>query len=193
MTSTMSSRFTASFIVTAWPLAPMYVTLGPMARSTGSMRSNAASSPPIMSDALPCCTVTGLPESGASSIARPRLRELGRDGPRDVGRDRAHVDIDGAGPDALEHAVLAERDGLHGRAVGHDRERDVGGRRDGGRRVGRLHALLDEGRRALARAIPARNRVTGCDQARHDDLAHGAEADKSDVHPTPSVAAAQRQ
>ena len=49
----------------------MYVTFGPIARSTGSTRSNVALSPPIISDALPCSTVTGLPESGASSIAKP--------------------------------------------------------------------------------------------------------------------------
>ena len=42
-----------------------------MARITGSARSNAGRSPPTMSEALPCASVTGLPEIGASSIAKP--------------------------------------------------------------------------------------------------------------------------
>src|SRR6266516_3148578 len=44
-----------------------------MARKTGSMRSKAALSPPTMTAALPCASVTGLPEIGASSMATPCL------------------------------------------------------------------------------------------------------------------------
>ena len=51
----------------------MRVTLGPIASSTGFTRSNAASSPPTMIEALPAVTVTGLPEIGASSMIAPAL------------------------------------------------------------------------------------------------------------------------
>ena len=71
MTSTISRRLTAIFICTARPLSPIWVTFGPIARSTGSALSNAALSPPTMTEALPCASVTGLPEIGASSIVRP--------------------------------------------------------------------------------------------------------------------------
>ncbi len=67
----MSRRLTEIFICTARPLAPMWVTFGPMARSTGSTRSKAARSPPTMTEALPCASVTGLPEMGASSMLKP--------------------------------------------------------------------------------------------------------------------------
>ena len=73
ITSTISSRLTAIFIWQARPFAPICVTFGPMASSTGLARSNAASSPPTMTEALPCATVTGLPEIGASSMSEPAL------------------------------------------------------------------------------------------------------------------------
>ena len=49
-----------------------------------------------MTEAWPAFTVTGLPESGASSMMRPGLGELGRDRAAVVRRDRAHVDVDAA-------------------------------------------------------------------------------------------------
>ena len=73
ITSTISSRLTAIFIWQASPLPPMRVTFGPIASSTGFTRSKAAASPPIMIEALPCTTVTGLPESGPSSMIEPAL------------------------------------------------------------------------------------------------------------------------
>ena len=51
----------------------MRVTLGPMASSTGLARSNAASSPPTITEACPAFTVTGLPEIGPSSMNEPAL------------------------------------------------------------------------------------------------------------------------
>ena len=51
----------------------MWVTLGPMASSTGFARSKAALSPPIMMEAWPALTVTGLPDSGPSSMIEPAL------------------------------------------------------------------------------------------------------------------------
>ena len=73
ITSTISSRLTAIFIWQASPLPPMRVTFGPIASSTGLARSKAASSPPIITEALPAFTVTGLPEIGPSSMNEPAL------------------------------------------------------------------------------------------------------------------------
>ena len=73
ITSTISSRLTAIFIWQARPLPPIRVTLGPIASSTGFTRSNAASSPPIITEACPAFTVTGLPDNGPSSMMEPAL------------------------------------------------------------------------------------------------------------------------
>ena len=73
ITSTISSRLTAIFIWQARPLPPMRVTFGPIASSTGLARSNASASPPIMTEAWPAFTVTGLPDSGPSSMIDPAL------------------------------------------------------------------------------------------------------------------------
>ena len=51
----------------------MRVTFGPIASSTGLTRSKAASSPPIITEALPAVTVTGEPEIGPSSMTAPAL------------------------------------------------------------------------------------------------------------------------
>ena len=71
ITSTMSRRLTAIFIWQARPLPPMRVTFGPIASSTGLARSNASASPPIITEARPAFTVTGLPDSGPSSMIDP--------------------------------------------------------------------------------------------------------------------------
>ncbi len=52
-------------------MPPIRVTFGPIASSTGFARSNAASSPPIITEACPAFTVTGLPEIGPSSMIEP--------------------------------------------------------------------------------------------------------------------------
>ena len=46
---------------------------------TGLARSNAAASPPTITEALPATTVTGLPEIGAVEHEASGLGELGRD------------------------------------------------------------------------------------------------------------------
>ncbi len=51
----------------------MCVTFGPIASITGLARSNAAASPPTITEALPAFTVTGLPEIGEFSMKRPAL------------------------------------------------------------------------------------------------------------------------
>ena len=57
----------------------MCVTFGPIASITGFARSNAAASPPTITEALPATTVTGLPEIGESSMIAAGLGEFGRD------------------------------------------------------------------------------------------------------------------
>ena len=74
----------------------MRVTLGPIASSTGLTRSKAASSPPIMIEALPAFTVTGEPDSGPSSMMAPAFSNSRGDGAALVRLDRAHVDVDAA-------------------------------------------------------------------------------------------------
>ncbi len=70
--STIRARLMATFICTAVPDGPMWLTLEPMSYSTGFTFSKAPASPPTMVEAVPAATVTGLPERGASSMVRPR-------------------------------------------------------------------------------------------------------------------------
>src|SRR5262249_13641784 len=64
-------RLIAIFISRACPLSPIRRTIGPTSSMIGLTRSNASGSPPTMIDALPCSTVVGAPEIGASSILAP--------------------------------------------------------------------------------------------------------------------------
>ena len=64
-------RLTAIFMVTARPFAPTWVTFGPMSCKIGLTCSTASASPPTMIERLPCSSVNGLPETGASSICAP--------------------------------------------------------------------------------------------------------------------------
>ena len=43
-----------------------------MSRRIGDTRSNAAASPPTMTESLPCSSVITLPDTGASSMTAPR-------------------------------------------------------------------------------------------------------------------------
>ena len=62
-------------------------------------------SPPTITDSLPCSSVITLPETGASSISAPRSRDaLGELAARRRA-DRAHVDVDLAGPEPGEDPV----------------------------------------------------------------------------------------
>ena len=73
ITSTISSRLTAIFIWQARPLPPMRVTFGPIASSTGLARSNAASSPPIITEALAGLHRDRAAGERASSMIEPAL------------------------------------------------------------------------------------------------------------------------
>ena len=68
---TASERLIAIFIVTAAPFGPTWKTFGPIASRIGLTRSNVASSPPTISDALPWSTTIAVPDTGASSICAP--------------------------------------------------------------------------------------------------------------------------
>jgi len=65
-------RLVAIFISTARPLAPTWVTFGPMSWRIGLTRSKARLSPPTMMERRPVSSVVTLPETGASSICAPR-------------------------------------------------------------------------------------------------------------------------
>ncbi len=155
-----------------------------MARSTGSTRSNAALSPPTMSEALPCASVTGLPEIGASSIARPLAGEFGGDRAARVRRDGAHVDVDAAGLQAGDDAVRAERDRSAPPRASVTIENTISAARRrprAGVAATRMPASISGSALSRLRFQP----VTAWPAAislRHDASAHGAEADESDVH-----------
>src|SRR5215213_7250792 len=74
LAATPSARLIAAFLRIAWPLGQMYVTFGPMARSTSSMCSNASRLPPAMTDIWPAARVAGLPETGQSRNEAPVAR-----------------------------------------------------------------------------------------------------------------------
>ena len=67
-------RFAAIFITSARPLSPTYVTFGPISCSSGLMRSNVSLRPPTITESFPSCSVTTLPETGASTMSAPRAR-----------------------------------------------------------------------------------------------------------------------
>ena len=106
-----------------------------VASSTGRTRSMSASSPPAMIRSLPASAVATLPETGASTNAaagRAHAVAEVRDRPR---TDRAHVDRDLPGTEALERAAVAPVHGLDGRRVGEHAHDDVGVPRRLARRV----------------------------------------------------------
>src|SRR5262249_43207952 len=156
-----------------------------MARSTGSMRSKAVLSPPTMTAALPCASVTGLPEIGASSMATPLLGEFGGDRAARVRRDRAHVDIDAALLQAGDDAVAAERDCAHRRRVGYDREHDVAAHGDRARRFRQSHAGGNQRLGLLLAPVPAGDRVSRGHEPRDNAGTHGAQPNETDVHASP--------
>ena len=75
-----------------------------------------------------------------------------------------------------------KRDRFHRLGVGDDGEDDLGLLGDRARRVGPEHALFLQKNGLVARPIPAGDFVSGLHQARHDQLPHGAQADKSEFH-----------
>src|SRR5918994_1376391 len=74
VTDTTSARLIATLVRIACPFGPIYVTLGPIALRTGSTWSNAARSPPTMTDICPAASVAGLPETGQSRKTAPVAR-----------------------------------------------------------------------------------------------------------------------
>ena len=60
-------------IFAAWPLpeGPAWITVLPIASSSGLAHVNAASAPPTMNVSVPACAPATPPDTGASSIARP--------------------------------------------------------------------------------------------------------------------------
>ena len=151
ITSTISSRLTAIFIWQARPLPPMRVTFGPIASSTGLARSNAASSPPIITEAWPAFTVTGTAGQRAVEHDRSGLGEFGRDRAARVRLDRAHVDVDAALAQPRHDAVRPERHGLDRRRIGDDGKHDLGLLGDRARRLGRTACRRRSAACALSR------------------------------------------
>src|SRR5262249_46325211 len=79
-------------------------------------------------------------------------------------------------------AVGPERNGAHRGRVGDDGKDDLGCLRQRTWAVRPAHAGGDQLIRLVARAIPAGDAMAGVDEPPHDQLAHGAEADKPEVH-----------
>ena len=126
----------------------MCVTFGPIASSTGLTRSNAASSPPTMTEALPCATVTGLPEIGASSMIEPALANSAATARLASGAIVLMSMIDAALAQAGDDAVLAERHRLAPPRASVTMENTISDvLRDRARRVGPAHAGRDQRRR----------------------------------------------
>ena len=109
---TASERLIAIFIVTAEPFSARCGTpSGPIASRIGFTRSNASSSPPTISDALPCSTVIDVPRHRRVEHLRAGRGDLLGERAR-VRRARGrHVDVDLPGREPGEDAVVAFGDG----------------------------------------------------------------------------------
>ena len=81
--------------------------------------------------------------------------------------------------EARDDAVRAQRHGAHRRRIGDDGKNDLGFFRHRARGVGQAHAGLDQRLGLVARPVPAGHFMSRRHQPRHDELAHGAEPDKS--------------
>ena len=113
----------------------------------------------------------------------PALANSARDRAARVRLDRAHVDVDAALAQARHDAVGAERHGFDRRRIGDDRKHDLGGfapPRAACR--AQRHAGGDQRLGLVARPVPAGDGVSGGHQPRHDQRAHRAEPDKSEIH-----------
>ena len=110
------------------------------------------------------------------------LGEFGGDRATRVRRDGAHVDIDGAALQAGDDAVAAERDRVHRRRIGDDREHDVRARRGRARRRRVAHAGGDERLGFRLAAVPTGDGMTGSHEPGDDAGTHRAEPNETDIH-----------
>ena len=100
----------------------------------------------------------------------------------DLWCDRAHIYEDAALRETCKNALLAKRYTPHRFAVGDDAEYDFRSFGQCARAVGPFHSALEERGGLIPAPVPAGDRVAAGNQPRDDQGAHGAKADKSDLH-----------
>ena len=144
------AELVAIFITSARPFSPTCVTFGPMSSSSGLTRSNVSLRPPTMTESLPCWSVITLPETGASTMSAPFARTFSASALAHRRADGAHVDQHLA----CAQAQRACRSGL--RAISSSAAElvtieSVTSARfaNAARRIGPLHALIDQPLRLL--------------------------------------------
>ena len=163
----------AAFTVWPDPAGPTWTMVFPTASSTGLAASKSAASPPTMIDRL-ASTAPGLATADGcvEHLQAALLAGLGYPH-RYVRPNRAHVDVERALLGVGEDPVLAARDRLDVRGVGHHRDDDVGPR-DGARDIVRAPTTrIDERLDSIGGAVVADHVVAGLDQVGGHRGTHG--------------------
>ena len=120
-------------------------------------RAKAASSPPTMKVRVAASAPIVPPETGASSICKPRLGRRRGDRARGLDVDRRAVDQQRARPGAGDDPVGAEIDRAHLRPGRQHRDDDIAGRRGLGDARGGVPALLGQSARSASRRCRSRS------------------------------------